>query len=121
MAQLVQPLRSEEPFAVLNKLVREWCGRQCLEALSQVLPAYLSFNGLTDAWSRLFDALRNARSLARYELTDEELEKVGNLIDLASQVIRRASDVAFVLNRHAVPVNPSLDSLLHAKFPATAV
>ena len=120
MAQLVQPLRSEEPFAVLNKLVREWCDRQCLEALSQVLPAYLSFNGLTDAWSRLFDALRNVRSLARYELTDEELEKVGNLIDLASQVIRRASDVAFVLNRHAVPANPSLDSLLHAEFPATA-
>ena len=29
------------------------------------------------------------------------------------------SDVAFVLNRHAVTANPSLDSLLHAEFPAT--
>jgi hypothetical protein len=72
MAQAVQPLRSEEPFAVLHKLVRAWCDRQCLEALSQVLPAYLAFNGLTDAWTRLYDALRNAQSLARYELTDED-------------------------------------------------
>ena len=120
MPQSVQPIRSEEPFAVLHKLVRAWCDRHCLEALNQVLPAYLAFNGLTDAWSRLFDALQNVRSLARYELTDEELEKVGNLIDLASQVIRRASDVAFVLNRHADPAKPCPDSLLHAEFPATA-
>jgi hypothetical protein len=120
MSQSVQPIRGEEPFGVLHKLVREWCDRQCLEALSQVLPAYLAFNGLTDAWNRLYGALRNVQSLARYELTDEELEKVGNLIDLASRVIRSASDVAFVLNRHTVPANPSLDSLLHAEFPATA-
>jgi hypothetical protein len=120
MVQSVQPIRSEEPFAVLHKLVRAWCDRHCLEALNQVLPAYLAFNGLTDAWSRLYDALRNVRATARYELTDEELETVGNLIDLASQVIRRASDVAFFLNRHAVPANPSLDSLLHVEFPATA-
>ena len=94
MVQSVQPIRSEEPFAVLHKLVREWCDRQCLEALSQVLPAYLAFNGLTETWSRLYDALRNVQSLARYELTDEELEKVGNLILLASRVLVRESAAA---------------------------
>jgi hypothetical protein len=94
MAELVQPIRSEEPFAVLHKLVREWCDRQCLEALSHVLPAYLAFNGLTDTWSRLYDALRNVQSLARYELTDEEMEKVSNLISLASRVLVRKSAAA---------------------------
>ena len=33
--------------------------------------------------------LRNAQSLARYELTDEELENVSNLILLASWVLVR--------------------------------
>jgi len=94
MAESVQPIRSEEPFAVLHKLVREWCDRQCLEALGQVLPAYLAFNGLTETWSRLYDALRNVQSLARYELTDEELEKVGNLILVASRVLVRESAAA---------------------------
>ena len=94
MAQLVQPLRSEEPFAVLNKLVREWCDRQCLEALSQVLPAYLSFNGLPDAWSRLYEALDNVRSTAQYELTAVELEEVSNLIRAARQVLYREAFAA---------------------------
>ena len=94
MAQPVQPIRSEELFAVLHKLVRAWCDRQCFEALSQVLPAYLAFNGLPDAWSRLYDALRHAQSLARYELTDEELENVSNLISLASRVLVRESAAA---------------------------
>ena len=94
MPPSVQPIRSEEPFAVLHKLVREWCDRQCLEALSQVLPAYLVFNGQTDAWSRLYEALRTVQSLARYELTDEELEKVSNLISLASRVLVRESAAA---------------------------
>ena len=44
----------------------------------------------------------------------------GNLIDLASRVIHRDSDAAFVLNCHAVIAKPRLDSLLHAGFPATA-
>jgi hypothetical protein len=120
MSQSVQPIRSEEPFAVLHKLVREWCDRQCLEALSQVLPAYIAFNGLTDFWNRLYDALRIVRASARYELTDEELENVGKLIDLASRVILRDSDATFILNQHAVPANPPVDSWLHAEFPVTA-
>jgi hypothetical protein len=78
----------------LHKLVREWCDRQRLEALSQVLPAYLAFNGLTDAWNRLYDALRNVQSLARYELTDEELGKVSNLALLASRILVRESAAA---------------------------
>jgi hypothetical protein len=94
MPQPAQPIRSEEPFAVLHNLVREWCDRQCLEALSQILPAYLAFNGQTDAWSRLYEALRTVQSLARYELTDEELEKVSNLISLASRVLVRESAAA---------------------------
>jgi hypothetical protein len=94
MAQSAQPIRSEEPFAVLHKLVRAWCNRRCLEALNQVLPAYLAFNGLTDAWSRLYDALRNVRTSAQYELTEEELEMVSDLISLSSRVLVRESAAA---------------------------
>jgi hypothetical protein len=94
MVQSVQPIRSDEPFAVLYELVRAWCDRHCFEALSHVLPAYLAFNGLTETWSRLYDALRNVQSLASYELTDEELEKVANLISLASRVLVRESAAA---------------------------
>ena len=91
---MVEVTHSDEFFAVLHKLVHAWCDRKCLEALNHVLPAYLSFNGQADAWSRLYDALRNAQSLARYELTDEELENVSNLISLASRVLVRESAAA---------------------------
>jgi hypothetical protein len=46
---MVEMTHSDEPFAVLHKLVHAWCDRKCLEALNHVLPAYLSFNGQADA------------------------------------------------------------------------
>ena len=91
---MIEVDHSDEPFAVLHKLIHAWCDRRCLEALNHVLPAFLSFHGQADAWSRLYDALRNAQSLACHELTDEELENVSNLISLASRVLVRESAAA---------------------------
>jgi len=34
----------------------------------------------------IYDALNNLRATARYEQTDEEAEKVDNLIDLAMRI-----------------------------------
>jgi hypothetical protein len=86
---MVEVTHSDEFFAVLHKLVHAWCDRKCLEALNHVLPAYLSFNGLTDAWNRLYEALHNVRSTAQYELTAVELEEVNILIRAARQVLYR--------------------------------
>ena len=84
---MLEIARSDEPFAVLHSLVRAWCDRRRLEALNHILPAYPSFNGRMDAWNRLYDALQNLRTSAQSELTDEELEKVSNLITLARRII----------------------------------
>ena len=49
-----------------------------------------SFNGLTDGWNRLYDALRNVRTFAQDELTASELGTVSLLIRVASRVIHHA-------------------------------
>jgi hypothetical protein len=94
---------------------------QCLEALSQILPAYLSFNGVTDAWSRLYDALRNVQSLARYELTDEEVRKFSNLTSLATRVLIRESAAALPI-AHVLLGQPAQSSSLRPalRFPQLA-
>jgi len=84
---MIEEIDRREPFQALHKLIRAWCDRRCLEALNLVLPAYLGFNGLTGAWCRLYDALNNLRTSARYELTDEEAEEVDSLIGLARRII----------------------------------
>ena len=51
-----------------------------------MLPAFVAFNGLTDAWGDLLKALRNLRAFAHDELTGAELETVDLLIGEASRV-----------------------------------
>jgi hypothetical protein len=59
---MVEMVPGDEPTAVLRKLIYAWCDRRCLEALKYVLPAYLLFNGLHEAWSSLYNALRDGSS-----------------------------------------------------------
>ena len=44
---------NEEFLAVLRTLIEKWCDERRLDALAQILPAYLAFNGLADGWSEL--------------------------------------------------------------------
>ena len=83
---MVEETGGDEPFQALHRLIRAWCDRRSLEALNLILPAYLAFNGLTETWRRLYDALNDLRASARYELTVEEAEEVDNLIDLARRI-----------------------------------
>ena len=76
-------------LASLRRLIDAWCDRRCLKALSRILPAYLSFNGLTDGRGELRDALRNVRAFARDELTDQEVAGVADLIAATDRVIDR--------------------------------
>jgi hypothetical protein len=87
---MVEMVSGDEPTAVLRKLIYAWCDRRCLEALKYVLPAYLSFNGLHEAWSSLYNALRDVQAYAGYELAEAELEEVSSLIGVAAKVIFRA-------------------------------
>ena len=34
-------------------LIEKWCDERRLDALAQILPAYLAFNGLADGWGEL--------------------------------------------------------------------
>jgi hypothetical protein len=86
---MVEVTNNAEFFAALRTLIEAWCDRRCLKALSHVLPAYLAFNGLTDGWNRLYDALRNVRAFAQDELTAAELETVSLLIGVAGRVVYR--------------------------------
>jgi len=54
-------------IAALRSLIDTWCDRRCLKALSRILPAYMGFNGLTEGWGDLYDALRNVRAFARWK------------------------------------------------------
>ena len=84
---MAEVANSAEFFAALRSLIEAWCDRRCLKALNHVLPAYLSFNRLTDGWKRVYDALRNVRTFAQDELTASELDTVSLLIRVASRVI----------------------------------
>ena len=57
---------------ILRTLVDAWCDRRALEPLAALLPGYLSFNGLTDGWQALWEAINNARGSRPDALTDEE-------------------------------------------------
>ncbi|MFL5574905.1 MAG: hypothetical protein ACJ79S_02905 [Gemmatimonadaceae bacterium] len=57
---------------LLRALVEGWCERRALEPLAVLLPAYLAFNGLTDGWHDLWQAVNSVRGLSPEALTDEE-------------------------------------------------
>jgi len=61
---------NEEFVAVLRMLIERWCDERRLDALARILPAYLAFNGLTDGWGELSNALKATRALG-YEAFNE--------------------------------------------------
>ena len=75
-------------FEILDQLVTAWCDRRELGPLSKLLPAYLAFSGLTDAWADLLEALRTVRGAHRDNLTSAELELLGEAIALTYQSLK---------------------------------
>jgi hypothetical protein len=49
---------NEEFFAALRALIHRLCDEHRLVPLGRLLPAYLAFNGLSDGWNELFNALK---------------------------------------------------------------
>lgn len=60
----------------LNALIDNWCARKEYTALSLVLPAWLSNNGLTDGWEALRGALKHTHvMLTNLPLDERDLLK----------------------------------------------
>jgi len=80
---------NSEFLATMKSLIDDWCARRALAPLARLLPPYLSFNGLTDSWGDLLDALEGVRASCREGLPERELAIVGDLIREAERAIYR--------------------------------
>ena len=78
-----------EFFDPLKGLIDGWCERRALNPLSRILSPYLAFNGMTDGWGELLDALKWIRAFCRDELPADESAKVADLIRVAEKVVYR--------------------------------
>jgi hypothetical protein len=79
---------NDEYFDDLQSLVEAWCDRRCLHALSTILPAYTSFNGMTDAWGDLLTAL-NALLLSNDVFLPDERQIIADLKQAAENAVYR--------------------------------
>jgi hypothetical protein len=84
---MTQISSNDEFFNILNGLVDSWCDRRCLHPLARILGPYLGFNGLTDGWAELQDALKSVRALDRELLLEPELVAIGNLVNAIDRAI----------------------------------
>lgn len=65
-------MTSSDPNKVIEQLINDWCSRRELRALSDLLPAWLANNGLTDGWHELRNALRTTLANGRDSLPEAE-------------------------------------------------
>ncbi|MGA2217916.1 MAG: hypothetical protein ABSG51_07510 [Terracidiphilus sp.] len=74
-------------FSTLKSLVDAWCDRRCLSALRRILVAYPMLSGLTDEWGELTIALENVRAFAGDQITESDLQQVGDAIAFGRKVV----------------------------------
>lgn len=77
---------NDEFFRDIRSLIEAWCDRRCLHALATLLPAYTSFNGMTDGWGELLVALKNLPS-SKDALAEDERETVADLKQAAEKAV----------------------------------
>ncbi len=78
-----------EFFALLRSLIDAWCDHHALKPLSRVLGPYLAFDGLTDGWGEILDALKDVRALCREDISEAEVETMEALIRAAERAMYR--------------------------------
>lgn len=76
---------SEEFHRALSRMVEQWCDQRRLAGLATLLPSYLGFNGLTDGWHDLRQALIAARA------AEPEADRglIGDLVRFADNALSR--------------------------------
>ena len=80
---------NEEFGAAVRSLIERWCDERRLPALARLLPGYVSFNGLTDGWHHLADALRSARALGHDAFDAKDWDVLNDLIHAAEMALAR--------------------------------
>jgi len=80
---------NKEFLAALNSLIERWCDERRLDALAKILPSFLAFNGLSDGWYELSEALKTARGLGHAAFSPSDWEVLNDLIHAADLAIKR--------------------------------
>ena len=80
---------NEEFFTVLRALIERWCDERRLDALAQILPTYLAFNGLTDGWGELSIALKAIRGLGYQAFSQTDWDTLNDLIHATDLALHR--------------------------------
>jgi hypothetical protein len=80
---------NEEFLAALKRQIERWCDERRLPALARLLPAYTAFDGLTDGWGRLYEALKDTRAIGREAFSAAEWELLNDLIGAAERTVFR--------------------------------
>jgi hypothetical protein len=84
------PLRSNEAYiSALQALIERWCDERKLHALSRLLPGYLPFDGLTDGWAGLYDALSSARAMGAEHFSSSDWDELDELVRAADRALHR--------------------------------
>ena len=82
---------NDEFFFALRQQIEQWCDQRRVDALALVLPAYTAFNGLTDSWADLHEALRATHALGHEAFSPTEWELLNDLIRGAERAIYRVN------------------------------
>ena len=78
---------NDEFFAALRALIDGLCDERRLKPLARILPGYLAFNGLTDGWHELINALKAARGLGPDEFNPADWGTLNDLIHTAELAV----------------------------------
>ena len=86
----MKPIGSNaEFFAILKSLIYAWCDRRALNPLARVLGPYLAFDGLTDSWGEILDALKTIHASQHGDISEPEMDTLRELIKAAESAIHR--------------------------------
>jgi hypothetical protein len=78
---------NEEFFTALRTLIDRLCDERRLKPLARILPGYLAFNGLTDGWHELINALKAARGLGPDEFNPADWGILNDLVHAAELAV----------------------------------
>lgn len=77
----------DDLHSIISSLVDRWCEKRSLGSLRIVLPHWPMPNGFTDEAMNLLAAFRHLRAMCRDELTQDEFEKVNEVIGILSRAV----------------------------------
>ena len=72
--------------AIVNELIDGWCQRRALDALKRLLPAWPMKSEDSDAWRKLENALSQTRSGTRKSISDVEIPRLNEAIEIVQSV-----------------------------------